>query len=63
MYISGTAIALAFDAAAGRTLPAFNTVVSIPDIQSIDFTHRAIVALDTASCGLLKLINNLESLF
>lgn len=62
MHSSGTAIALAFDAAAGLTLPAVKVLVFTPDILSIVLSQRAIVSLDTALCGLMKLMNNLMSL-
>ncbi|MPC90978.1 hypothetical protein E2C01_085987 [Portunus trituberculatus] len=43
----GTAKALALEVDAGRTLPAMNFVVLIPQMPNITFSHLATVSLDT----------------
>ncbi|MPC44227.1 hypothetical protein E2C01_037893 [Portunus trituberculatus] len=45
MWATGTAIALALEAAAGRTLPA--VYLAAPDKSSIVLIHLAIVSFDT----------------
>ena len=47
MCLIGTAMALAFDAVAGRTLPAEYFVVLTPDIWSTVLIHLAIVSFVT----------------
>lgn len=47
MQFIGTAEVLAFDAAAGLTLPAVNLEVSIPEIASKFLIHLAIVSRET----------------
>ena len=59
MQVTSTAAALAFDAAAGRTLPADDLETSMPDMQSIVRTQRVIVSLATDLWGFMKLMRSL----
>ncbi|MPC69833.1 hypothetical protein E2C01_064065 [Portunus trituberculatus] len=61
MQATGTAATPAFDVAAGRTLPAENFETSMPDMQSIVRTQRAIVSLATDSWGFMKLMRSQAS--
>ena len=62
MHDTGTAATLAFETAAGRTLPAEHIEVSMPDMQSLVLTQQAIVTLETHLWGILTQVKSLASL-